>query len=286
MKNLQYNQKNEPAAPGEKLISYHYVGITGAVVFFSIFFEIMFLAVLVKAIQESVSKPSPNSSLWMVLSLLLTVIGLVCVYVSAIIHVKVFNLYGNRGFEIYPEKIVFTQEYPNDLKISYKSVVPRVLVSVFIGIYPIYWLYLQVKNTRAMKHNRTSCIGEYLLLLFVPFYKYYWYYTRGKMVGNELRKRGYKAASHGWLFVLFVLLRVDFVALAIMQRDFNEIPEDTFSQEVPEPGEDSYTFNEVDKIYIKNRALYVETKKETRKMPLTSRDFRWNLDSLLKNNNI
>ena len=98
------------------------------------------------------------------------------------------------------------------------------LAFLTVGIYSMYWEYLLVKNTRAIKKDKSSCTGEMLCLFFVPFYSLYWWFTRGKMVRDEFSKHGYSASSNETAFVLLDLFGLGIVAMAIMQDDFNSLP--------------------------------------------------------------
>lgn len=91
------------------------------------------------------------------------------------------------------------------------------------GIYAIYWMYLLVKNVRALKQDNSSCTGEMLCLLFVPFYALYWWYTRGNDVKSLLDARDYHISSTGTLYLVLSIFGLGIVAMAIMQNDFNAL---------------------------------------------------------------
>lgn len=90
-----------------------------------------------------------------------------------------------------------------------------------LGIYLIYWEYLLVKNTRAIKKDDSSCTGEMLCLIFVPFYSIYWCFTRGKSIHDEFLKHGYSSSSYGTAFL--ALFGLEIITIAIMQSDFNSL---------------------------------------------------------------
>ena len=92
------------------------------------------------------------------------------------------------------------------------------------GIYQIYWEYLLVLNTRALKNNNTSCIGEMLCLMFVPFYALFWWFTRGKIVKEEFAKQGYSAIGNEIVYLILGIFGLGIVSMAIMQNDFNSLP--------------------------------------------------------------
>ena len=90
-----------------------------------------------------------------------------------------------------------------------------ILLSIITGgIYAIFWMYLLVKNVRALKQDNSSCTEEMLCLLFVPFYALYWWYTRGNDVKSLLDARDYLVLS---------IFGLGIVAMAIMQNDFNAL---------------------------------------------------------------
>ena len=61
------------------------------------------------------------------------------------------------------------------IKINKRKIAVSIVLSIiFAGIYPLYWQYLLVKNTRTIKGNNSNCLGEMLCLIFVPFYDIYW----------------------------------------------------------------------------------------------------------------
>lgn len=109
--------------------------------------------------------------------------------------------------------------------VNKRSVGVCILLSIFTGgIYAIYWLYLLVKNVRALKDDSSSCTGEMLCLLFVPFYAFYWWYTRGNTVKRLLEEREYHISSTGSLYLVLSIIGLGIVAMAIMQSDFNSLP--------------------------------------------------------------
>ena len=92
------------------------------------------------------------------------------------------------------------------------------------GIWEIYWRYLLVKNTRALKKDSSRVTGEMLCLILVPFYSLYWWYTRGKLVKEKFAEQGVNAAGSGILYLVLGLLGLEIVSLAILQHDFNVLP--------------------------------------------------------------
>lgn len=110
------------------------------------------------------------------------------------------------------------------IQINKRNIASCIILSLItFGIYSIFWEYLLVKNTRAIKKNTSSCTGEMLCLIFVPFYSLYWWFTRGKSVRDEFSNHGYSASSNETAFLLLVLFGLGIVAMAIMQNDFNSI---------------------------------------------------------------
>lgn len=98
------------------------------------------------------------------------------------------------------------------------------MLSIITGrIYAIYWMYLLVKNVRALKQDNSSCTGEMLCLLFVPFYALYWWYTRGNDVKSLLDARDYHISSTGTLYLVLSIFGLGIVAMAIIQNDFNAL---------------------------------------------------------------
>lgn len=99
-----------------------------------------------------------------------------------------------------------------------------ILSFLTLGIYSIYWEYLLVKNIRAIKKDDSSCTGEILCLIFVPFYSLYWWFTRGRLIREEFSKHGFSVCSHETVFLFLALFGIGIVAMAIMQNDFNSLP--------------------------------------------------------------
>ncbi len=101
------------------------------------------------------------------------------------------------------------------------------LLIVTFGLYQIYWEYLLVKNTRAIKNDDSSCTGEMLCLIFVPFYPLYWWFTRGKLVKEKFAEQGYSAKGNEGTYLILSIFCLVIVCLAIMQRDFNFLPSES-----------------------------------------------------------
>ncbi|MBR0144869.1 MAG: DUF4234 domain-containing protein [Clostridia bacterium] len=108
----------------------------------------------------------------------------------------------------------------------YKRKIAPAIVFSFLtgGLWTLFWEYLLLKNTRAVKGDPSSPTGEYLCLILVPLYSWYWLYTRGETVAREFRKRGYPVTGNGKLYLLLGIFGLAIVALAIMQHDFNSLP--------------------------------------------------------------
>lgn len=101
-----------------------------------------------------------------------------------------------------------------------------ILLSIItLGIYAIYWMYLLIKNVRILKQHDSSCTGEILCFFLVPFYSLYWWYTRGNDVKNLLEEREYRISSTGTLYLVLSIFGLGIVAAAIMQNDFNALPD-------------------------------------------------------------
>lgn len=91
------------------------------------------------------------------------------------------------------------------------------------GIYSIYWMYLLVKNTKAVEEKSPSCLGEMLCLLFVPFYSLYWWFTRGKIVHDKFVEHNYTTAGSEILYLILGIFGFQIVSMAILQNDFNSL---------------------------------------------------------------
>ena len=98
---------------------------------------------------------------------------------------------------------------------------------VTFGIYQIYWMYLLVKNTRAIQKDFSSCTGEMLCLMFVPFYSLFWWFTRGKIVKDKFAEHGHSAIGNEIAYSIFSIFGLAIVSMAIMQNDFNSLRSDS-----------------------------------------------------------
>ncbi len=285
MKNFTGNQNNAQAENGDKLISYRFAGgVSSIFVVLSSMLTLLFCICSVVFLIGFAGSGNLDLIPTMIIFALLFLLSLVGTVISAVIRIKICNCYSNRGFDLYSDKIVFTHD-SSTRHIEQRNIAKYVVLSLLIPGFYYYWLWLQVKNTKALGNNYTNYYGELPLLAFVPFYSYFWFITRGEFINRELKKRGYTSASHGAALLILSIFGLSAVALAIMQRDFNNIPADVLVKEQQEIQEDSYMLTDVNKIYIDSRrSLCVETKDAIRTIPLTSRDFRINLDAVLKNN--
>ena len=92
---------------------------------------------------------------------------------------------------------------------------------ISFGLYQIVWLYMLVKNTRAIKKDDSNCLGEMLCLMLVPFYPLYWWYTRGKYVREKFNEHGFYFRGNEKLCLVFAVFGLSIVPMAIMQNNFN-----------------------------------------------------------------
>ena len=114
------------------------------------------------------------------------------------------------------------------MNINKRKIVTSVLLSIVtFGIYSLYWMYLLVKNTRAIQNNGSRCTGEVLCLLFVPFYSIFWWFTRGKIVKEKFAEMNCPANSNEIAYLILCVFGLGIVAMAIMQNDFNSLNSDT-----------------------------------------------------------
>ncbi len=112
--------------------------------------------------------------------------------------------------------------------INKRNIATSILLSIVtFGIYFIYWEYLLVKNTRAIKKDDSSCTGEMLCLIFVPFYSLYWWFTRGKILKDDFANHGYSATGNEIAYLVLGIFGLSIVSMAIMQNDFNSLPSES-----------------------------------------------------------
>lgn len=93
-----------------------------------------------------------------------------------------------------------------------------------LGVYQYYWFYQTLKNVKALKGDGSDSVKELLLLIFLPFYECFWWCTRGDALKEEFAARGYRFTGGSVLFLILYLSGLSFVALALVQNDFNAIP--------------------------------------------------------------
>ncbi len=110
------------------------------------------------------------------------------------------------------------------ISVNKRKIGVSIILSILtFGIYQIYWMHLLVKNTRIAKGEDTRCVKELLCVLFVPFYSTYWWITRGKVVEERLKERGYTSIGNKYIYFMLAVLGLDIVAMAVMQEDFNSL---------------------------------------------------------------
>ena len=115
---------------------------------------------------------------------------------------------------------VFVQK----IKIFKRRVGLCVFFSFFVPFYSLYWLYLIVKNTKAIKNDNRRCLGELLCILLVPFYSIYWWYTRSKFLKTDYLRLKFYTSKSEYLYLFLSVFKLDIVCMAIMQKDFNDLP--------------------------------------------------------------
>lgn len=114
------------------------------------------------------------------------------------------------------------------VRITKVNIVCAVLLTFFsFGFFPIYWIYLIVKNSHLLQNKSTfqkkSCICEVLCLLFVPFYSWYWWYKNGEKNKKAFTEQGYHSSSSGVLFLVLAIFGFGIINEIIIQNDFNQI---------------------------------------------------------------
>ena len=93
---------------------------------------------------------------------------------------------------------------------------------ISFGLYQIVWLYMLVKNIRAIKKDDSNCLGEMLCLMLVPFYPLYWWYSRGKFIREKFAGEGHHhARGKEKTYLVLGIFGLSLISMAIMQSDFN-----------------------------------------------------------------
>ena len=109
-----------------------------------------------------------------------------------------------------------------------KNIALSIILSlVTFGIYPIIWQYHLIQNVRTLKGSYSGGVTELLCCMFVPFYSLYWWFSRGEYVKTVCKHYNYSVMGSGILYLLLGLFGFGIVSYAIMQRDFNNIPDET-----------------------------------------------------------
>ena len=117
-----------------------------------------------------------------------------------------------------------------------RKIISCIFLSIItLGIYKIYWMYLLVKNTRAMQGDTSKCTKEMLCLLFVPFYSLFWWVTRGHIVSQTFAEHGCSPAGDKNTYLLLNLVGLGFLARAIMQYNFNSLSIEVAQELLPSP---------------------------------------------------
>ena len=112
-----------------------------------------------------------------------------------------------------------------------------ILLSVIsLGFYMIYWQYLLIKNTRALKNDGSRVTGEILCYFLVPFYSIFWWFTRGNLVKEKFAEKGARASGSGIVYLILSILGLEIVSMAILQHDFNSLPADEAEAVKLKPG--------------------------------------------------
>lgn len=111
--------------------------------------------------------------------------------------------------------------------INKSSVGACVLFSVIsFGMFILYWQYLLVRNTKVIKNDDSSCAEEMLCWFLVPFYGVYWWFTRGRQVKETLAEYNHRVTGNEIIYLLFSLFGLTIISMAIMQKDFNSVPDE------------------------------------------------------------
>ena len=124
-----------------------------------------------------------------------------------------------------PQRVDWVQKgFSKPIPIHKRRIWVNILLSIVtLGIYQIYWMYLLVKNTRAIQEDESSCTGEMLCLILVPFYSLFWWFTKGKIVKDKFAEHGYSATGSEIAYLILGIFCLPIVSMAIMQNDFNTL---------------------------------------------------------------
>lgn len=286
MKNFSVNLNNETASPGEKLISYNYAGGIYAVIIFiaSVFgtASLIGTAAVVFGIDVDNFSPIPFS-----LSLLMfCLLFVTCAFVVIFFSIKQGKNI-NKGFEIYPEKVLFLDNIKARKPYSKRTLVFAIIMSLLFGLYYWYWLVMMVYNIRLLTHKKGSQVKESLCLLLVPFYHYVWMYTRGRQVREEFINRGLECSFVPGVLLFLDIIGLGMVSVAIMQHHINHLNEERVLTEKEYKdciAKNTYSFSQIKRINVVADEFIVEGDESVHSIKMTSRDFRDNLKTLIAYN--
>lgn len=191
--------------------------------------SLLYVACLIVAVRNFLTKRSNNEILIIIVGLLLAI--------SNLLSVSVISLACNVVLVVL---VIQRLRGKNKLSIGARIV----LSIVTLGVLFIYWEYLLVKNTRAIQNDGSSCTGEVLCLVLVPFYNLYWWYTRGRIVKDKFIEQGYSAKGSEVAYLVLALFGLNIVAAAIMQTDFDSINSESSQPNQESTGKSGVTVSE------------------------------------------
>ena len=162
-----------------------------------------------------------------VVYLILGILGLEIV-AMAIMQNDFNSLPSEIADESSPQKEDMLEEGDLQEPIDKRNIAISIVLSIVtFGIYSMYWQYLLIRNTKAIKKEDSGCAEELLCNLFVPFYGFYWWFTRGKTIKDGFANRKHFAKGNEVVYLILRIFRLELVAMAIMQSDFNSLPTET-----------------------------------------------------------
>lgn len=118
------------------------------------------------------------------------------------------------------QNLVYDQNRLIELEV--KDLAVCILLSIITcGIYNLFWLVSIVRNVHRLHGSEESVVPEVMLMIFIPFYISFWMYKNGHQMYEDSQRCHGNLDDNGIMYMILTLLGFRLIPYALIQYDLN-----------------------------------------------------------------